>query len=156
MAEELKDLSFSTKKKFRIDGDQNRVIEIDPSDMNILVRLEDTYPKIKQLAISASEKMSTISEDDSLTDVAEVLRGIDTEMRKYMDYIFDADVSAKCAPSGNMFDPTNGQFRFEHIIEVLTQLYANNITSEFKKMQDNVKKHTTKYVGNSKRNKKNV
>ena len=45
-----------------------------------------------------------------------------------------------------MYDPVGGEFRFEHIIEVLLNLYANNLTSEFSKMQERVKKHTAKYA----------
>ena len=51
-----------------------------------------------------------------------------------------------------MFDPVGGEFRFEHLIDVLTRLYAGDITGEFKKMQERVKKHTEKYI--NKRNKK--
>ena len=151
MAEDIKDISLSTKKSYRIDGDNNRILCLDTSDMNIMIRLEETYPEIQKLAVEAGDRItaSTGSDDlgSSLNDITEILKDIDKRMREKVDYIFASDVSDKCAPHGNMFDPVNGgEFRFEHIIEVLSSLYANNITSEFKKMQERVKKHTAKYT----------
>lgn len=156
MAEELKDISLSSKKSFRIDGDNNRIIYLDTSDMNILVRLEETYPEIQRLAVEAADKIvkSKISEDEegdgetksALNDITEILKEIDSKMRAKLNYIFASDVADICEPTGNMYDPVGGEFRFERIIEVLTTLYANNITAEFSKMQERVKKHTEKYA----------
>ena len=152
MAEELKDISLSSKKSFRIDGDNSRIIYLDVSDMNILVRLEETYPEIRKLAVEASDKLvkTSVSEDDEdgagLNNIAETLKEIDGEMRTKLNYIFASDIADICEPTGNMYDPVGGEFRFEHIIEVLLNLYANNLTSEFSKMQERVKKHTAKYA----------
>ena len=153
----IKNISLSHKTKFTIDGDYNRVLELDTTDMNILVRLEEAYPKMEAKAREAAEQMAKLSEHDgedtadSLKELTTTLKSIDANMREEIDYIFDSDVSAVCVPKGNMYDPYNGEFRFEHIIEVLTTLYADNLSVEFKKMQDKVKKHTTKYTSTSKR-----
>ena len=158
MAEEIRDISLSNKKSFRIDGDNNRIIYLDVSDMNILVRLEEAYPEIQKLAVEAQERLAmskdTKSEDkdgSSLSDISELLKDIDQRMREKLNYIFASDVADVCEPTGNMYDPVNGEFRFEHIIDVLTTLYANNLKSEFKKMQDRVKKHTAKYTNKRKK-----
>ena len=158
MAEEINNISLSNKRSFSIDGDLNRIIFLDTSDMNILVRLDETYPEIRKLAVEASEKIiaskeSSIEEgaNSPISDIAQVLKDIDTKMREKLNYIFASDIADICEPKGNMYDPVYGGFRFEHIIEVLTTLYANNITAEFKKMQERLKKHTAKYTGTSKR-----
>ena len=71
----------------------------------------------------------------------------DPEHFKYhMDKLFDANVSETCAPSGTMFDPINGKFRFEHIIDVLSGLYESNMQSEIKKTASRIAKHTDKYT----------
>ena len=113
MAEELKDISLSSKKSFRIDGDNNRIIYLDTSDMNILVRLEETYPEIQRLAVEAADKIvkSKISEDEegdeetksSLNDITEILKEIDSKMRAKLNYIFASDVADICEPTGNMY-----------------------------------------------------
>ena len=83
--------------------------------------------------------------------MSEILKDIDKKMREKLNYIFASDIADICEPTGNMYDPVGGEFRFEHIIDVLTTLYANNITTEFKKMQERVKKHTSKYVNKRRR-----
>ena len=47
------DLSSIRRKRFRIDGDDNRILELNTSDLNLLVRLKDAYPKIKKFVDEA-------------------------------------------------------------------------------------------------------
>ena len=152
MAEEIRDISLSKKKTFTIDGDLTRTIQLDTSDMNLLVRLEEVYPDMEKLAVEAQDRISkskVVKEDgdDSESEyLTEILKDIDKKMREKMDYIFASPIIDICEPKGNMYDPVGGEFRFEHIISVLTALYANDISAEFKRMQDRVKKHTAKYT----------
>ncbi len=156
--EEIADvIQLSQRKTFRIDGDYNRQLSLDVSDMNVVTRLEEAYPKMKEAAMEAADRLANIKEtsDDSnaLKDVADALKGIDDKMREQIDYVFDSNVSEVCVPKGTMYDPCDGQFRFEHIIEVLSTLYANNFSKEFKSMRANVNKHTAKYTGSTRRKK---
>ena len=84
MAEEIKDISLSTKKSYRIDGDNSRIIYLDTSDMNVLVRLEEIYPDIQKLALEAGDRIlatkDTDSEESSLNDITEVLKDIDKKI----------------------------------------------------------------------------
>lgn len=159
MAEEVKDISLSSKKSFRIDGDNNRIIYLDTSDMNILVRFEEVYPEIRKLAVDAAERAEATKqappeepgediEDDGpiFGETTAILKEIDSKMREKLNYIFASDIADICEPTGNMYDMVNGEFRFEHIISVLSNLYINNINSEIRKMQERVKKHTAKYT----------
>ena len=43
------DLSSLRKKRFRIDGDNNRIIELNTSDAGFLVRLNKLYPKMRSI-----------------------------------------------------------------------------------------------------------
>lgn len=143
------DLSATRKKRFRIDGDNNRYLELNTSDMSIVTRLDNLYPKLEKLSQEASIKQLDKQEADSekaLSKISQALIKIDFQMRQILDEIFDSNVSEMCAPSGSMFDPFNGEFRFEHIIDVLTKLYENNLNTEFKKMAAKVKKRTAKYT----------
>lgn len=143
------DLSATRKKRFRIDGDNNRYLELNTSDMSIINRLEQLYPRLQKLSQDAAvKKLETEEADDekALTKVSNALTRIDVQMRQLLDEIFDSNVSEMCAPSGSMIDPFNGEFRFEHIIDVITKLYENNINTEFKKMSDRMKKRTAKYT----------
>ena len=149
------DLSVTKKKKFRFDKDDNRIVEINTSDMNLIQRVSEAYPKLQALQTKASKltegldvenNESDLAALDDITTMAERLSAVDTEMRELLDYMFDAPVSAAAAPNGSMYDPFNGSFRYEHIIAVVTKQYEDNLQSEFSKMEKQMKKHTAKYT----------
>ena len=138
------DLSVTRKKRFRIDGDDNRVIELNTSDMTILSRLGEAEKRLTELAEHANFDVLD-DEQEKVDRVAELL-ATDKQMREIIDYLFDAEVADICAPDGSMYDPFNGKYRFEHIMETLFTQYEKNISEEIKKMRRNVQKHTDKYT----------
>ena len=147
------DLSALRKKRIRIDGDDNKIVEINVSDMGVINRLQEAYDRLISLAntYNLQEEESNAEEVDDDFDVrktVETLRTLDEEMRKLVDFVFQANVSEVCASDGTMADPVNGQFRFEYIIEKFLAVYDKNFTEEFRKMSKNVKKRTSKYTGN--------
>ena len=143
------DLGFVEKRKFRINGDYDRMLELNVSDLNIFSRLEKGYEQLKALGQKAQETIADIPDEgdaNNLSKISSALTEIDSEMRRIVDYIFDTNASEVCVPSGNMFDPVSGQFRFERIIDTLTSLYSNGLRSEFTKLKNNVEKKTSKYT----------
>lgn len=147
------DLSVTKKKKFRFNKDDDRIVEVNTSDMNLMQRVSDAYPKLQDLQTKATKLTDGIeitdeeaSALDSLTTMAERLSAVDKEMRELIDYMFDAPVSAAAAPDGSMYDPFSGSFRYEHIIAVVIAQYEKNLQSEFSKMEKQLKKHTDKYT----------
>lgn len=148
---EILDISLEPvrKKRFRIDGDNDRILELNTSDVNIITRLNELYPKLEDLAQEAVKKLDIDENGDGITIIAEMseaLTEIDNEMRNLVDDLFDANVSEVCCPHGSMYDPFNGQFRFEHIIGTLADLYTNNFNKEVEKINKRVQKHTDKYT----------
>ena len=148
------DLSVTRKKKFRFDKDDNRTVEVNTSDMNLMQRVSEAYPKLQDLQTKAAkltdgieiEDEAEVSAIDSITTMAERLSAVDVEMRELLDFMFDAPVSRAAAPTGSMYDPFNGSFRYEHIIAVMMKQYEENLQSEFGKMEKQLKKHTDKYT----------
>lgn len=144
------DLGFVEKKRFRIAGDYNRMLELNVSDLNALVRLKAGYPKLQKLFEKATTNISKL--DDNMDDleglgiIADTLESIDKDMRDIIDSIFDANVSAVVAPSGNMFDPVGGQYRFQRVIDIVSGLYSTGLNAEFEKMKNKVEKKTSKYT----------
>lgn len=145
------DLSATRKKRFNVDlgSGSYRVLEIDTSDMTIINRLEQLYPKLQKLSQEAALKQLDLKDNDNervITKLSQALTKIDAQMREIVDEIFNSNVSEVCAPSGSMFDPFNGEFRFEHIIDKISALYRNNVNDEFKKMAAKMRKRTSKYT----------
>lgn len=143
------DLSIIKKKKFRINGDNTKILELNVSDMGIVSRLDEAYPKLMTLQdkVSAIADINEEADDmELLSTTASKLKEIDTEMREMLDFIFQSNVSEVCGSEGSMYDPIEGTFRYEHIISTLVKLYENNLNAEFNKMKENISKHTAKYT----------
>lgn len=140
------DLSEIQKKKFRLDRDNNRVIELNTSDITVINRLEEIYPKMLKLVDEAQ-----LEGDSETDDALATLLGINKKMKELLDYAFDSEVADKACPTGTLFDPINGKFRFEYIIEKLVNLYDENFSRELALMQKRVNKHTSKYTKSNKR-----
>lgn len=146
------DLSATKKKKFRINGDKNKILELNTSDMNITSRLSTSYKRLTSYMNEVANTLQSVPDDESEITaeqeelVQKELADIDAKMRKEMDYIFDAPVSDTCCDGGSMYDPFDGMFRFEHIIEALANLYTNNLSSEFAKMRKRIDVKTSKYT----------
>lgn len=145
------DLSETGKKAIKIKVAENdiRTLMLNTSDLLFVKRLNEIYPKLQK---SAEEAMSKLDIDENksteeiLANASEVLTTIDADMRNAMDSLFDTNVSEVCAPYGSMYDPINGEFRFEHITRALSTLFENNLDAEIKKTMDKLNKHTGKYV----------
>ncbi len=148
MTDDVVDIQLSTpvkRTKFRVNGDNDAIIELNLSDVGIMGRLKNGLEKL-QSEVSA---MADIPDDDD--NLADKLKQIDQKMREAVDYIFDYPVSNACAKYGTMYDPKDGVLRYEAIIDGLTTLYADNLNSEYKKMKARMGKHIDKYVAPKKR-----
>lgn len=146
------DLSAIKKQRFAINGDKNKVIELNTSDLRISSRLSIAYDKLTKYMDEVSEALKNVpDEGEALSEeqekiIEEQLSNIDAKMREEVDYIFDAPISDLCCDGGSMYDPFEGQFRFEHIIDALTKLYENNLNNEFNRMKRRVAQKTSKYT----------
>lgn len=136
------DLSAIQKKRFRINGDNNKILELNVSDMNIVSRIHEAYPKLDAIQAKVLKYAET-SSDDPEKD-AKALKEFDNDMRELVDFIFNANVSEICADDGSMYDPMGGMFRYEYIMDKITSLYETNLNNEFKQMKARVNKYAKK------------
>lgn len=133
--------SGAQRTRFRINGNNDAIIELNLSDFGIIDRLNEGMKKLSE----EMQRIANLPEDTE--ELSSVLKDADQKMREYVDYIFDYPVSAACAKYGTMYDPKDGKFRYESIIDGLTKLYADNLNEEYQKLQARLAKHTEKYVG---------
>lgn len=144
------DMRDSARRKIWINGDNTKVIELNLSDMGIITRLNDAYPKLDELSAEVRVLASAdIPEDDDtsiLADMAEKFKSVNQKMSDLVDFVFDYPVSAVCCDGGSMYDIVNGQYRFEYIIDKLSTLYEDTINEEYKRMQKRMATHTSKYT----------
>ena len=155
--EEIIDLDLSSirKKRIRIDGDDNRILEINTSDLGVITRLNDSEQALKELSEQAQKiaEIGNLDEDDNFSKFAEELKSIDEKMRNIIDDIFQSNVSEVCGVDGSMFDPISGSTRWEIIVKAISSLYEDNISKEIESRNSNktqnsrVHYHTDIYVG---------
>lgn len=136
------DLSEIARTKIWVNGDCTKVLELNLSDMGIIKRLQDAYPKLDELSAEVQNLASAEISDD---DVVFAFEKIDKKMRDIVNGIFDFDVCSVCCDGGSMYDPINGQLRFEYIIEKLSNLYEGSMQKEFDKIHK-MEAHTAKYT----------
>ena len=158
MIEEVKDknvlnldLSETARTKIWVNGDNTKVLELNLTDMGVMSRLQDSYPKLDELT---AEVKNLASADISDEEIVETFKKIDKQMRDIVDNIFDFPVCDVCCDGGSMYDPVGGQLRFEYIIDRISKLYETSLNEEFKRMQAKVKTHTAKYTKSSTKKRK--
>lgn len=145
-------ISGIRKKRFRINGDDTKILELNTSDLNIAQRLTEAYPQLVQCEADVANLQSEKPDEsntfnlDDMQKFTTQLKSVDDRMRELIDYIFDSNVSEICADSGSMYDPVDGYPRYEIIINSLSGLYTDNLSREMKKVQTRMKKHTDKYT----------
>ena len=162
-------LNITTRKKFTIDNDKSRVIELDTHDLALVNRLSESIKRMDALkddweklekTTSASEDVELSVElsddvDDTLlkevTDFSDQFAIIEAKMRDIVDYIFDCPgLCQTIVGNASIFSPVNGAYKFEQIIDVLTGLYEDSIEKEAKKInKQKVEAKTSKYIRNS-------
>lgn len=145
-------INGASRQKIRINGDDNKILELNTADLNVLKRARDSYPKLQDLAKIASE-LDTVThdsdnyfEDAGASEFITKISEIDTEMKSIVDFIFDSNVSEICAGNASMCDIIDGHARFEIIIASLLPLYENRIETETANMRKVSESYTSKYT----------
>lgn len=135
------------KTRFRVNGDNDKILELNTSDPNVLTRLNKGYKELVKL----TDKVAALKYDGNYEisgdKLAEALEDLDNQMKAQLDYIFDAEVGKVLAGNSSMYSIRDGKFRFETVIEALGNLYENSFNKEFETMRKRVTKHTSKYIG---------
>lgn len=135
------------KTRFRVNGDNDKILELNTSDPNVLTRLNKGYKELVKLTDKVAALKYDENEENAGDKLAEALEDLDNQMKAQLDYIFDAEVGKVLAGNSSMYSIRDGKFRFETVIETLGNLYENSFNKEFEAMRKRVTKHTSKYIG---------
>lgn len=163
------DLSEIARTNVWVDGDCTKVLKLNLSDMGVMSRLNEVYPKLQGLAVEVSnlqkDASTVIGDDLSLEEqekkeeeinakVVDTFNKINNQMKEMVDYIFDFPVSDIVCDGGSMYDMFNGQLRFEYVIERIGALYKANISEEIQRMNKRAEMHTAKYTNSATKKKR--
>ena len=97
------DFNSGNYKEYAINGDENRVIRINVSDVGIITRIQDAMSKADNIAEEVSER-------EKNEDRTQLLKEYDQRAREMVNDIFGSDVCTAALGSVNVFSvASNGR-----------------------------------------------
>ena len=141
----MKDLSFDEGyKEFSINGDENRVIRFNPSDLAIIKRLEEAKNKISEsMAIKDDIELDNEGKPvDSLENYSKVISHIDNVIKEQINYIFDSDVANVVFGNQSPLANIKGKPLYERFMESVMPEIKKAVEEEAKESRKRVEKYT--------------
>ena len=141
----MQKLSFDEGyKEFSINGDENRVIRFNPSDMAIIKRLEEAKNKISEsMAIKDDIELDNEGKPvDSLENYSKVISHIDNVIKEQINYIFDSDVANVVFGNQSPLANIKGKPLYERFMESVMPEIKKAVEEEAKESRKRVAKYT--------------
>lgn len=110
-------------KEYAINGDENRVIRINVSDVGIITRIQDAMSNADNIAEEVSER-------EKNEDRTQLLKEYDQRAREMVNDIFGSDVCTAALGSVNVFSvASNGKPVLVNFLEALLVVVVQEIKS---------------------------
>ena len=141
----MQKLSFDEGyKEFSINGDVNRVIRFNPSDLAIIKRLEEAKNKISEsMAIKDDIELDNEGKPvDSLENYSKVISHIDNVIKEQINYIFDSDVANVVFGNQSPLANIKGKPLYERFMESVMPEIKKAVEEEAKESRKRVEKYT--------------
>jgi hypothetical protein len=153
-------LNLSTKQKFTVDGNADKIIELDTNDLGLVRRLSNSISSIhelesqwKELEISAKsmEANKEVSDEaviEDAIDFSNKFTQLEQSMCEIVDTIFDSEnLCDTLLDGGSIFSIVNGKYKYEQIIDVLIGLYEKSIKADAEKINKRkIQSKTQRYI----------
>lgn len=135
----MQSINFSTGfKEYAVNGDENNVIRVNVSDLNMLKRYEDAQVKINAL----TDKFKDIDKP-----TPEQLVEADKEVRELLNYVFGGDVCTPAFGNTNCLSPvSNGMFLFEAFMDAFIPLIETDMKATANASKIHIEDKTAKYT----------
>lgn len=116
-------------KRLAINGDENRVIVVNPTDVGIVSRYREKLPEIEKL--SAETRNS-----EEIPDI------LDKKVREFADYIIGSPVAETVFGRTNCLSMAGGQTIFENFLTAYMEYMKPEIKAEYERSKKRVEKYT--------------
>lgn len=131
-------------KEYKINGDENRVIRFNPSDFSIIERINTAYEEINKATdidtdIELKPDGKPVSE---LEKVAEIVSGINTTIKKQIDYIFNSPVSDAVFGNQSPLSMVKGMPLYERFLDAVIPVIQQEVKKEQEASQKRIEKYT--------------
>lgn len=121
-------------KRLAINGDENRIITINPTDIAVIKRYNEVIPQLDEL----SEKYKEIPQEKTVEAISE----LDKKAREFIDYIIGSSVSETVFGNSNCLSFAGGQTIFENFLTAYMDYMTPAIKSEYDKSKKRIRKYT--------------
>ena len=136
----MKNFNINTGlKSYTINGDESKVIYINTSDLGIPKRAKQAEKELKKIADECANIEDSLSIDESI----ELLDKFDGQVKKIIDYIFNADVSEVVFGRTNSLSMVDGKPVFQNFLDAVIPEIVKDTDKEYKKSQKNITKYTS-------------
>ena len=134
----MQNISFDDGyKSYMINNDENKVIRVNISDLNIKKRLEETHDKLFGEIDKAKDEGAT----------TEVITRIDNTIRETLNYVFGSDICTAAFGSANVLSPTtSGKLLIEGFLDAFLPMITEDIKSITIEHKKDVEDKTAKYI----------
>lgn len=134
------DFNSGNYKEYAINGDENRVIRINVSDVGIITRIQDAMSKADNIAEEVSER-------EKKEDKTQLLREYDQRARDMVNSIFESDVCTAALGGINVFSMgSNGKPVLVNFLEALLAVVVQEIKSAQTAAQIKLEEKVEKYI----------
>lgn len=118
--------------RLAINGDESRVITINPTDFGLISRFEEVKPKLDTLLEEYSDGEKSF----------ENLEELDKRAREIIDYAIGSPVSDVAFGSTNCLSLAGGTSIFENFLTAYAGYLEPKIKEEFEKSKSRIEKYT--------------
>ncbi len=116
-------------KRLAINGDENRVIVVNPTDVGIVARYREKLPEIEKLS----------AETGNSEEIPDIL---DRKVREFVDYIIGSPVSEIVFGKTNCISMAGGQTIFENFLTAYMEYMKPEIKAEYERSRKRIEKYT--------------
>ncbi len=116
-------------KRLAINGDENRIIVVNPTDVGIVARYKEKLPEIERLS----------AENGNSEEIPDIL---DKKVREFVDYIIGSPVSETVFGKTNCLSMAGGQTIFENFLTAYMEYMKPEIKAEYERSKSRVEKYT--------------
>lgn len=117
-------------KRLAINGDENRIIIVNPTDVGIVVRYREKLPEIKKLSADTENQ-------EEIPDI------LDKKIREFVDYIIGSPVSEIAFGKTNCLSMASGHTIFENFLTAYMDYMKPEIKAEYELSKKRVEQYTT-------------
>ena len=135
-------------KEFVINGDKNRVLRINPADIGIIDRMQESIDEMKKELEKISKEIPMTAAGTAASENEQqvaTVRALNKLIRKQVDDVFYPGAAEVIFGRQNPLALSGGETIYEKFFKALQAVIKPNIEAEMKKAQKNIGKYKEAY-----------